>query len=324
MSWSRPTRALFLGWLAFLCVRTRLFLAPTWFDGTLEYNHELLLRGQYFNNEQSRPLQYLLPELLRRVAGLSVPHCYAVVHFLLLWASLTVMERLGRRLCAGDEGGADEGGEHGMLCAAILAVVLPFSYVDHLQESSGGLLLTVLLGMLATLARRRGALMGVVGLGALNNESVLALPALWALARGLEEEPRRWPIRGLEALMIGLPGLLVQGSIRALTRDNAHLTEPWQLQQNLARIGAALPSHPADWFVAEDLHLFFLLGPLLALSLRGWSRRPALLRAAVLWAPLYVLPNLITGIVGELRLFVPVAATLLPAALWGRRAQGRP
>lgn len=311
---SSSGRIAIFGWLAFLCLRTRLFLAPTWFDGTLEHNHVLLLAGQYTNNEQSRPLQYLLPEALHAALGLSVPHAYAVTHFALLWLALGAFYRAARRW----------NGEAGALaCVALLAAALPFSYTDNLQESAPGLLLCVALGVWAVAEQRGGALAAVVGLGALNNESVLALPALWALARGLERGRAGWGRAIGEAALIGLPGLLVQGVLRAFTRGRPHLTDPYQLANNLADLRGSLGTHPADWFVAEALHPLFLLGPLFALALRGWRGRPLVQRALVCWAPLYILPNLITGIVSELRLFMPVVLVLLPVATWTPATEGR-
>src|ERR1051325_9541384 len=58
--------------LSFVCLTGKLSTTPAWFDGTLERNHHLLLHWSYTNNEQSRLLQFLVPEAFHRVLGLSV------------------------------------------------------------------------------------------------------------------------------------------------------------------------------------------------------------------------------------------------------------
>src|SRR5262245_64222774 len=53
-----------------------------WFNGRLDENHQKLLAFEYTNNEQSRLLQFLIPESFVRFFGLSVQHAYMVQRWL--------------------------------------------------------------------------------------------------------------------------------------------------------------------------------------------------------------------------------------------------
>ena len=62
--------------LALIALADKLKASPTYFDGTLEQNHQRLPAFQFTNNEQSRLLQFAVPELFVRLFGLTVPHAY--------------------------------------------------------------------------------------------------------------------------------------------------------------------------------------------------------------------------------------------------------
>ena len=64
--------------LSLINLRVKLLLTPAWHSGTLEQNHQLLLSFSYTNNEQSRLLQFYVPEFLVRLFPLSVPNAYLV------------------------------------------------------------------------------------------------------------------------------------------------------------------------------------------------------------------------------------------------------
>ncbi len=61
--------------VALIELQAKLSVTRAWFDGTLDGNHRLLLAFQYTNNEQSRLLQFYIPEAFVRLLGLSVITC---------------------------------------------------------------------------------------------------------------------------------------------------------------------------------------------------------------------------------------------------------
>src|SRR3954469_23408974 len=76
--------------LALINLTAKLNVSPTWFDGTLERNHYLLLAFNYTNNEQSRLFQFLIPEALIRLLGLTVEHAYLVQRWIFVWVAFSL------------------------------------------------------------------------------------------------------------------------------------------------------------------------------------------------------------------------------------------
>ena len=57
--------------LSFIALRMKLAVTPAWTNGTLERNQARLVAFDYTNNEQSRVLQWAIPEALTRLFGLT-------------------------------------------------------------------------------------------------------------------------------------------------------------------------------------------------------------------------------------------------------------
>ena len=156
--------------VALIQLRTKLVATPTWFDGTLERNHALLRAFQHTNNEQSRLLQFYIPEALHRVAGLSIAHAYLLQHWAFVLATLLCFHAYLRRWFT--PGAAFAG-------VMTLAAILPLTYMDDLQESAPLLMLTFLLALWAIRERHAGWYTFTLAAGALNNETMLVLPAAY-------------------------------------------------------------------------------------------------------------------------------------------------
>ena len=64
--------------LALINLLLKLKSTPAWTDGTLVHWHDLFLRFAGPNNEQSRLLQFLVPELIHTLLRVSIEHAYMI------------------------------------------------------------------------------------------------------------------------------------------------------------------------------------------------------------------------------------------------------
>ena len=64
--------------IALILLRTKILLTLAWTDGTLIDNHRSLLAFTFTNNEQSRLLQFYIPEFFRILFGVSIPDAYLI------------------------------------------------------------------------------------------------------------------------------------------------------------------------------------------------------------------------------------------------------
>src|SRR5262249_37951314 len=112
-----PVAWVYVG-LSFLLLRSKINATPAWLDGTLQHNHLALLAFRYTNNEQSRLLQFSIPEALVRVFGLSIPHAYLVQRFVFIALSFALFHLYLRRWFSQPLAFA---------AVALLAAIVPFS-----------------------------------------------------------------------------------------------------------------------------------------------------------------------------------------------------
>ena len=153
--------------LALIGLRAKLIVTPSWFDGTLERNHQLLLQYQYTNNEQSRLLQFYVPELFHRLFALSLQHAYVLQRWLFVFLALLSFHLYMRKWF--DAGWTMAG-------VVLLAAVMPLGYANDLQESYPLLLLTFVLALWCVREGKLARLLAVYAVGGLNNETMLILP----------------------------------------------------------------------------------------------------------------------------------------------------
>ncbi len=295
--------------LSFIELAVKLWLTPSWFNGMLDTNHRLLLQFQYTNNEQSRLLQFYAPELFRQVFGLTVQHSYMVTRFLFVFLTFVCFHLYLRKWFTREASFA------GVL---FLAAVLPFTFLDDLQESAPGLMLFFLLGLWALRENKNlwFALALVAG-GGLTNETMLILPIVYFFYH--LDWKKGWSARlkaGYQSAILAFPGYLVQGVIRYINRDRPHLNSAWHLPENLIRIRWALGENPLDMYKAYYLFDFFLYSVFWLYALLGYRKSPRFLQRASWMVPLFILANLITGIIREARQMIPLAFIVIPMSMF--------
>ncbi|MBL7938767.1 MAG: hypothetical protein JNL43_05355 [Flavobacteriales bacterium] len=278
----------FLAWVTY---HLKVATTPAWMDGTLEWVHKQLVALDYVNNEQSRLLQYGIPEALVRVCGISVRSAYTVQRLIFTTLALSVFAVFLRRWL---KPGA------GFVCVVLYALLIAYSARNDLQESAPLLGLTFI-GALWALREKRDLLFAViVWIGGLNNETMLFLPFLYLLVHADRSSLATTFRVGFRALLLGLPAILTVAAIRYIFRDRPYLGGGWHLEENLMALGAVL--------------LFF--GTFWALALRKVNALPIFFQRALISIPFFLIPNLIVGVITETRLLLPLAFFVLPAALW--------
>lgn len=298
--------------LSFIQLKLKLSATGTWFDGTLAKNHDKLLDFVYTNNEQSRILQFYVPEALRQLFGLSVPDAYLVQRAVLVFAGFMVMHAY----CRGwfDRAGA-------ALCVSIQAAVMALTHMNDLQESAPLLMAMFVLCLWAIREHRDAGYALTLLIGAMTNETVLVLAAVYFFfnaERFPTTGPELWRVTkvALRTLALTLPAVAYTVFIRYVTRDNEHLGGAWHLPDNLYGISQAFSKHPLTWHRRHYTYFIFIFGPLWLYAYMGWRRKPLFLRAASLMVPFFLCGNMLTGIILESRQMLPLGAVIIPMAIW--------
>ncbi len=293
--------------LAFLDTRVKLMATPAWTSGRLVRNHHRLLDFNYYNNEQSRLLQWAIPEGFHRLLGLSIENAYLLQRLLFTWLALFLFHLYLRRWFKPSTSFA------GVL---FLAAIMPFTHTNDLQESASLLLVTFLLALWAMREHKDTWTTGVFFVGGLNNETMLSLPLVHLFCNW-----RGWSLRQIafslwRTALVSLPMVVAIGFIRYLTRNRPHLGGAWHWPDNLERIGTALTAHPFAQFTEKGLYPFFIFGMLWFFAYWRFKHLPSFMRCSLLMIPFFIFCHLITGIFSEVRQMVPLAFILVPAAFF--------
>ena len=293
--------------VALIELQAKLSVTPAWFDGTLVANHKLLLAFQYTNNEQSRLLQFYIPEAFVHLLGLSVINAYILQRWLFVFLALLCFHAYLRKWF-----------DVRLAFAGVmsLAAVMPLSHFNDLQESSPLLLLTFVLGLWAIREHRTGWYMLALAVGAVNNETMLFLPSVFFFYGFNGLHWKRLGRLALATLASSLPAFLLVGAIRYLNRDRPHLGEAWQLPNNIEGLLGQLKSPPLDYWRAYYFYIFFLFGALWVYAFLKYARKPLFLRRAALMIPLFVVGHFLTGRIHEVRQMVPLSFLILPMAFF--------
>lgn len=293
--------------VALIELQAKLSATPAWFNGTLDGNHRLLLAFQYTNNEQSRLLQFYIPEAFVRLLGLSVINAYILQRWLFVFLVLLCFHAYLRKWF-----------DVRLAFAGVmsLAALMPLSYFNDLQESSPLLLLTFLLGLWAIREHRTGWYMLILAVGAVNNETMLFVPSAYFFYGFNGMKWRRLGRLTLATLATSLPAFLLVGAIRYLNRDRPHLGPVWQLPNNIEGLLGQLKSSPLDYWGASYFYTFFIFGALWVFAFLKYARKPLFLRRAALMIPLFVLGHFLTGRIHEVRQMVPLSFLILPMAFF--------
>lgn len=293
--------------MALINLRVKLSLTPAWFDGTLIENHQRLLAYQYFNNEQSRLLQFYIPEAFKRLLGLSIVHAYILQRWLFVFLAFLCFHFYLRKWFDSKLSFAG---------VMFLAAIMPLCYFNHLQESAPLLLLTFLLALWAIREHRTVWYMLVLGLGSINNETMLILPAVFFFYNFKGFELRHLVRLSAVTLVSSLPAYVLAGAIRYINRDRPHLGRAWHWPDNTELFWQQLGAFPLDYWQATYLYILFLFGAFWVYAFLRYSKKPLFLRRAALMIPLFIFAHLLTGVIYEVRQMLPLSFIVIPMALF--------
>ncbi len=293
--------------LSFLELRSKLQVTPAWFDGTLERNHAALLAFQYANNEQSRLLQFYIPELFVRVLGITVPHAYMIQRWAFVALAFMLFHLYLRKWFS-----------NGLAFAAVclLAAMLPFTFMNDLQESASFLMACSAAALWTIRDAGSWSAAAVLLLGALNNETTLALASVYAADRFRDWRPASLWNTAWRTLAVAAPAFAYTAWIRYVTRDRPHLGGARHWGDNVHGILADLQVNPLDYHQAAYLSMFFIFNVLWLFALLRISDKPRYVRATLVLLPALVIPHLLTGIISEVRQMVPLGFVVIPAAFF--------
>ncbi len=270
----------------------------------LEQNHDKLMAFQFTNNEQSRLLQFYIPESMVQLYGLSVHHAYIVQRFLFVFLAFCCFHLYLKKWL--DDKGA-------MLGVCFLAAIMPLTYYNHLQESAPLLMLLFLLGLWALREERYGWFTAILFVGALNNETILVLPAVIVFHKFTTLREVWKPF--LRSVATAIPAFAAFGTIRYITRDRPHLGGAWHLPDNLQGLWQSIQLAPWDYYRAYYLFLFFFFNAFWVYAFVRLREKPLFLRRASLIVPIFLGIHMLTGIVLEVRQMIPLASLIIPMGL---------
>jgi hypothetical protein len=280
-----------------------------WLSGKLEENHTALMAFQYFNNEQSRVLQYLVPEGLRKVFDLSIITSYAVSRLMFVFLAFVVFHYFLRKWFSAIESFAG---------VMILSAGLMIGFmVQDMQESAPLLMLLFVSGLWA-MREEKDALFCFVLLlgGGLTNETMLVMPLGYFLYRARSLKFTHLLRIGLRTVLLAIPAFLGQGVLRYITRFQPHLGGAFHWPENTQGIWAELIFPYEAIFYGEYIYLFLVFSIFWFLAIFGYFKSPRFLRSVFWIAPVFVAAHMVTGKIQEARQMIPLGFILIPMALF--------
>ncbi len=294
--------------LTLISLRIKIFFTPDWFNGILRQEHLDLLQFNYTNNEQSRLLQYLIPEIFRHVFTPSIVDAYILQRWAFTLLGFVCFHFYLRKWFSVAVSFA------GVL---FLAAILPLSYQEDLQESSPLLFLTFTAGLWAIRDRNTIATLLIYLVGGLNNETMLILPLVYFFYNYKSRRIDDLLVLCRDTFLTSLPLLLTVGPIRYMTRDRPHLGNVLLLPENLDGILDQF-THTSGFrlFGATYFFVFFLFGMFWIYAFIQYRKQPLFLRRASLMIPFFIAAHLITGVISEVRQMLPLSGIVIPMALY--------
>ena len=258
-------------WLSFIDYSVKLGKAREWYS-VLPGKHQKLLNFDHPNNEQSRLLQFYVPEAFHRVLGTTIPHSYVLARLLFVFLAFVCFHYFLRRWFSPGEALAG---------VALLAAMMGFSHTNDLQESAPLLMLLFIAALYAIRDNRMLLLLGVLSVGGLTNETMLVLPVVYFFYHVRFTSLRRVLLAVGRAIVVAVPLLITIGPIRYLTRNRPQLGGAYNWPGNLRGIRREITDNPLDW--PHDRYLFFILifGVLGIYAFLRYSDKPRFLRRRV-------------------------------------------
>lgn len=283
--------------------------ASGWQSGNLLSNHNELMAFQYYNNEQSRILQFLVPEALHKIFDFSIITSYAISRLVFVFLAFVVFHYYLRKWFNPIASFAG---------VMILSAAMPVTFLIHdLQESAPLLMLMFILGLWA-IREEKDALFSLFLLigGGLTNESMLVLPLGYFLVRA-----RSWNIKhlfftGLRTILVALPAFMAQGALRYITRFQQHLGGAFHWPKNIEGIWAELTFPYQAIFNGTYIYPFLVFSIFWLLAIIGLFKSPRFIRRVFWITPFFLAANLVTGKFMESRQMIPLGFIIIPLALF--------
>ena len=287
-----------------------------WFKGTLTENHILLWKFQYYNNEQSRLLQWVIPQAIMKFTHLSIPHAYMVQRFVFVFLAFVCFHFYMRKWLSPGESFAG---------VAFLAAVMPLTYEGDLQESAPLLMLLFVLGLWAIREYKTFLFELILIAGSITNETMLILPAVYFFYHFRWVNPKKVNSRTAgeifslvgRTIMVALLPFAIAASVRYITRDRPHLGGDVLLwSANWQMVWSELIN--INFFeLYKSKYLFFMLvfSIFWLYALLGYRTSGLFLQRALWIVPLFLLAHFITGKIEESRQMIPLGFILIPMGL---------
>ena len=287
-----------------------------WFKGTLATIHGQLWNFQYYNNEQSRLLQWFIPQVIREITNISIPQAYMVQRFAFVFLAFLAFHFYMRKWLSPGESFAG---------VAFLAAVMPLTYKSDLQESAPLLMLLFVLGLWTIRENKTFLFLIILLVGSITNETLLILPAVyffyhfrWVYPRDINSQTVVEFFTLIKrTLLIAILPFAIAASIRYITRNSPHLgndvilwSTNWQMVWN-----AIININIFDLFQSYYLFFILLFSIFWLYALLGYRTSGLFLQRAFWMVPLFLLAHFITGKIEESRQMIPLGFILIPMGL---------
>lgn len=296
--------------LSLVTLRAKMWVTPDWFNPVrMVTNHYMLTRWKYTNNEQSRVLQWMIPEGLHDLTAWTISDAYMFQRWFFILLALSCFHFYLRKWFKASAA-------FGAVC--FLVAIMQLSYMNHLQESFALLLFSFVLLLWLIREKLNWQYSFILLVAAMNNETVLILPAVFFFYNF-----KNWKFKPL-CKLAGLtiltcaPAYLWTIWIRYFTVyvcDAQHLGGGWHLGRNLQGIWRELTISPFLYWQARFLYIFFVFGLLWIFSYMKFKDKPLFLRRSSLMIPLFVLCHILTGKIDEVRQMLPLAFIIVPMGM---------
>jgi hypothetical protein len=200
--------------------------------------------------------------------------------------------------------------EHALTGVALTAATLPLTFTNSWPHPDS--MPELALFTLGAMAAARGAHLGFAGalaLAALNRETSAFLVLLYAVARPLDRA------HVYRTFAFALEWAAIYAALRA-ARGLRHY-DYWQAGRHWTDLGL-LPAAFDPYYRAYAYFAVVLFGPLLYLAFRAVARRnaPLFVARALLVVPVFVAVAFMFSNIIETRIFTPLYALIVPAALF--------
>lgn len=202
----------------------------------------------------------------------------------------------------------------------LLDVIMPLTYLNHLQESSSLLMLTFLVSLWAIRDNRTFLLSASLFLGGLNNETMLILPMVYFFYNYHTQQLRSLLSLIRKTVLISLLIFLTVATIRYFTRNNPPLAPLWQLPNNIDDVLSAIRETP----FSRNLFIFYMYNVFWLYAFVGLRRKPLFLRRAAPLIPVFVIVHFLVAMTNEVRLMLPISFLVITLGLLTLCGHGGP